>query len=278
VPGELAVWRYGESLARRRRRYLLASVPAGAGAVALTMSGALAATLGAGTVYAALLLARVGTDYVQGSKVLYTAPHPGADPAGSPVRVRRRHLVQARLGHGDGGVELHLPALSHEARGRRFSRLFAEPLVLRGLDAQMALGRAMAVVNAPRGTRRELDAALRAIQAAGSPGEMLLSAGRNRLYLTGARTRVALGDTFRQMRQPDFWNGSLDRWGGGGGSEPDPALSLALEMALHEEMERRAMEGELSALEEMWRQAEEIAAIADRLPEDVPASTPPRLA
>jgi hypothetical protein len=40
---------------------------------------------------------------------------------------------------------------------------------------------------------------------------------------------------------------------------------LALEMAAHEEAERRALEGELAALEAAWRQAEEIAAIADRL-------------
>ena len=40
---------------------------------------------------------------------------------------------------------------------------------------------------------------------------------------------------------------------------------LALEMAAHEETERRAMEGELAALEAAWREAEEVAAIADRL-------------
>ena len=40
---------------------------------------------------------------------------------------------------------------------------------------------------------------------------------------------------------------------------------LALEIALHEETERRAMEGELLALEEAWREAEAIAAIADTL-------------
>ena len=50
---------------------------------------------------------------------------------------------------------------------------------------------------------------------------------------------------------------------------------LALEMAVHDELERDAMQGELSALEEAWRQAEEIAGIADRLP-DVDAE-PPRL-
>ena len=40
---------------------------------------------------------------------------------------------------------------------------------------------------------------------------------------------------------------------------------LALEMALHEERERRAVEGELWVLERAWREAEEIAEIADNL-------------
>jgi len=62
-------------------------------------------------------------------------------------------------------------------------------------------------------------------------------------------------------------------WGQGGiGSEPSAALldvplvdRLALEMAAHEESERRALEGELSELEEAWREADEIATIADAL-------------
>jgi hypothetical protein len=41
------------------------------------------------------------------------------------------------------------------------------------------------------------------------------------------------------------------------------ATRLALEMATHEESERRALEGELYLLEEAWKQAEEVAAIAD---------------
>jgi hypothetical protein len=46
---------------------------------------------------------------------------------------------------------------------------------------------------------------------------------------------------------------------------------LALEMALHEEAERRALEGELVELETAWREAEEIAGISDNLllPESV---------
>jgi len=67
-------------------------------------------------------------------------------------------------------------------------------------------------------------------------------------------------------------------WGRGGlGSEPMTALPqlplvdrLALEMAAHEDGERRAMEGELALLELAWREAEEVAAIADSLPLEWP--------
>jgi hypothetical protein len=48
---------------------------------------------------------------------------------------------------------------------------------------------------------------------------------------------------------------------------------LAVEMALNEENERRALEGELALLEDAWQEAEEIAAISDKLalPEGVEA-------
>ena len=54
------------------------------------------------------------------------------------------------------------------------------------------------------------------------------------------------------------------------GALPTP-VRLALEMAAHEDSERRALEGELAQLEQAWRDAEEIAAIADDmfLPEGV---------
>jgi hypothetical protein len=48
---------------------------------------------------------------------------------------------------------------------------------------------------------------------------------------------------------------------------------LALEMALHEETERAALQGELAALETAWRDAEAVAGISDSLlvPSDVDA-------
>jgi hypothetical protein len=43
------------------------------------------------------------------------------------------------------------------------------------------------------------------------------------------------------------------------------SLRLALEMAAHEDSERRALEGELALLEQAWKEAEEVAAIADNM-------------
>ncbi len=45
----------------------------------------------------------------------------------------------------------------------------------------------------------------------------------------------------------------------------DPAVRLALEMASHEAEERLFLQGELWLLERTWREAEEVAAIADKL-------------
>ncbi len=45
----------------------------------------------------------------------------------------------------------------------------------------------------------------------------------------------------------------------------EPHLSLALEMSVYEDQERRWLEGELYLLEAMWQEAEEVAAIADDL-------------
>lgn len=62
---------------------------------------------------------------------------------------------------------------------------------------------------------------------------------------------------------------------GGTGSEERTLLHrvpdvdrLALEMAANEDAERRALQGELTQLRDAWREAEEIAAIADHLLDD----------
>ncbi len=59
------------------------------------------------------------------------------------------------------------------------------------------------------------------------------------------------GGTGSEERTPLHWLPDVDR--------------LALEMAANEDAERRALTGELRQLEEAWREAEEVAAIADHI-------------
>ncbi|HSK18176.1 MAG TPA: hypothetical protein VK912_03500 [Longimicrobiales bacterium] len=134
------------------------------------------------------------------------------------------------------------------------------------------------------------------ILARGADGECGLSLGRNRQHVfTGAEAERVLGlvmpmfnssgaratqvqDAVRQIDQtggPTAYLSSVGRWApynGVGWRGEGPELTtltrrtkLALEMALHEEQERRALEGELKGLELAWRTAEEVAAIADDL-------------
>jgi hypothetical protein len=84
-------------------------------------------------------------------------------------------------------------------------------------------------------------------------------------------TSVARGGSVAEQLALYLTNRSF--WGRGAvGSEPSTLLPrlplvdrIALEMAANEDAEHRAMQGELAELEAAWRDAEEIAEIADNL-------------
>jgi hypothetical protein len=125
----------------------------------------------------------------------------------------------------------------------------AEPARLRGVAAQRALAALLPYANATGGSARRVRQAVAVIESSASLNQLVYSA--------------AASNDARAMVQASY----LTRL-------PGP-IRLALEMAVHEDDERRAMEGELAVLEERWREAEEIAAIADALM--VPAHTEARL-
>jgi hypothetical protein len=85
------------------------------------------------------------------------------------------------------------------------------------------------------GSRRQVESAVRVLDEVGDP-------------------RAVFRETFRRREYVDRPIHKLDY-----------PLRLALEMAAHEETERRALEGELALLETAWREAEEIAEISDTL-------------
>jgi hypothetical protein len=238
VPGELAAWRYGRQLIHRRKRYLVTAGVGGAAGIAAW--GGLSA-LGVGFVGMWLGFQWVQSRYYQ--KVLHRIS-PDDDPDGRGVTLRRWHLPGLRLAGAAGRDDINLeirdahrkePGWRSEVNPR--SR---DIVVIRGEAARAAIARAMIHVNRQGATEAKLREADRILSDAGSAERVLLET---------ARGGAALGK--KAGRDPALLSG--------------PG-ALAFEMALHEESERRALEGELAALEAAWREAEEIAAIADALP------------
>lgn len=277
---EFASWRYGKILTRPRpvtRRILdqLASAFVNA-SKKLLESSRTASHRDPRAATAQLLMT------MYGNKVLDVVQLPGVKrhhdndvPVGI---VRYKHLVNAQLVRPEAGRpwSLNIPH-DHGV------------LTLLGDDGIRAAARALAIVN---GTQRGggfshdiLDNAVRKVdessQISGYFNRVLTIALRSQWGKGGddqsaaAKERAAATLTVgsSDIERLAFRLTGRTFWGNGGiGSEPQTALldvplvdRLALEMAAHEETERRALEGELAELEEAWREADEIAAIADAL-------------
>lgn len=125
-------------------------------------------------------------------------------------------------------------------------------LTLRGDEALAAARVLLPHVNAGGGNPTAVSEAVSILEADHSPGSLFtrLAAVKDRSHRTIFREGLA---PFGRM-EPEYRLGGLP-----------PAQRLALEMVLHEDDERRALEGELAELEERWREAEEVAAISDNL-------------
>jgi hypothetical protein len=165
-------------------------------------------------------------------------------PTGRPLVLPAGALIDTQLVSGDDGTLLLRVPLYDGSRGRSTAEF-------RDDAARSVLARAMPILNLDGASKVEVRQAVDALAAAPSAEDYIRDVAAHRSVLGG-------------QRMP-------------GSRKLTPTGLRALEMALHEEQERRAMDGELAALQAMWRQAEEIAAIADALPE-IPAPEPPRIA
>ncbi len=116
---------------------------------------------------------------------------------------------------------------------------------LAGEDARHALWQLMPGLNPAGGSQRVVERAVQQIESAGEPLFFL--------------NRVAMAHGRHRVKRPL--------------SQLPAQQRLAVEMAVNEETERRVLNGELALIEAAWREAEEIAAIADDLlvPEDTKA-------
>jgi hypothetical protein len=253
LAGELAAWRYGSQLVRRRRQYIIGGIAVGAAGL-VAVGGLIALQIGGG-LGGFWTMAAHAWEEKQQRKIIHRVPA-SLSPTGREVAIRRWHVQGARLAADEGGgVALHVPDVEKEKRktdgwGRvKFS--VQSELVLPPDQARTVLNRAMVLVNKKGASRDRVADAVRLIE--------------------GAHSAEAY------LRQAALRGGVLGKREGMEKRQLTPVAALALEMALHDEQERRALEGELAGLEAAWRQAEEIAAIADALPDHLPPSQPPRL-
>jgi hypothetical protein len=242
---EFAAWRYGDQFGRRRRRQILI---AGGGVAALgaLVAGGVATGVGIGGF--GWMIAQAGSSIVRGNPETVVAKIRTASHG--LVHVRRRHLAETSLAVADDGSL----AIDLRFKGPGRARFV-------GPEAHRIASIVVPKANRFGGNRKAIAEAVSEIDSLGSSERYLEHLAKI------SRTLAPPADLIGRRRRA--------RWGrelsGRGLSGLPNAHRLALEMALHEEAERRAMQGELEELERAWRDAEEIAAISDNLlvPESV---------
>ena len=185
------------------------------------------------------MLANSGRAIIEGSGETVVAKIRSEN--GRVMQVRRRHLGETVLSRGsDGDLALSL----------RFKNGRAD---FRGREAERIASIVVPKVNRYGGDKRAVAAAVEEIESTGGAEGYL-----DRL------TRISEALT-RAPRQKRTWWRDNKEFSSHGLYGLPREHRLALEMALHEEAERRAVQGELADLERAWREAEEIAGIADKL-------------
>jgi hypothetical protein len=236
---EMAAWRYGDQFGRRRRRQYLIGGGVALLAGTTLVAGPMLGLIGAGAISPAWT---IGNSLVQvyRAKKLISVPAPG----GVTLRTRLADLDRIRMGMEEGTLRLSVPILPQGGTTPwwRYSKV-RETRVLEGEAAMRAAGALLPLVNRSGGSAADVQRAVGLVEEAETPERLFVDAAKT----LAARSGSGFGDVRRRT--------SLRR--------VPIATRLALEMAAHEESERRALEGELYILEEAWRQAEEIAAIAD---------------
>jgi hypothetical protein len=236
---EMAAWRYGDQFGRRRRRHLVVT---GVGIAAV--GGIL--ILGPGTG----IIAGGGWGMWQGMNALHsvyqksrsrlTLRLPGQDRV---VVMKKNHLEHTTLARDpDGGWNLNLsydPRGKWDVGGRKF-----EMMAITGEAAMRIAGQVLPKINDSGAKAAQVQDAVRLLERSPDP---LLIAHDAVAARSSRRGRASSPSSYQRIAKFPI------------------ELRLALEMAAHEEQERRALEGELALLEAAWRDAEEVAHIADNL-------------
>lgn len=255
---EFAAWRYGAQFGGRQKRTWLSAVSAGGAALGVglaVMVNPLGALAGLPLIAAAEWKKR-GLPRGAGYFDTVSAQRGLRDDAGQVMLTDARWLARVRLRPDRDRAAgrawaLHVRTVRAPVAVVSPDRKAGMPLsatdvmswdprdhVASGAAGLRALAVLMARANGAGASRHVVQNAVRRIDRARDP-EAFLARAEEDARRQGAGHR-------------DVWEMPLE-------------IRLALEMASHEDAERRALQGELAELERHWREAESVAAIADGL-------------
>jgi hypothetical protein len=235
---EMAAWRYGDQFNRRRRKHYML---VGGGVV-----------LAGGLIAGGMVIGVVGGASFQIAQQLYNLRKfrtmVRLPVQGRVLRVGQRDLERTALMPGENGFDMrirHKPLTS-----AAWFRDRSPSVVLSGDEAVRAARHLLPQINRAGGSKEHVADAVQALEKSGGTREYF----------------AEMADYYRSSassRKRSFGRSGVPVDGAALIREMPPRVRLALEMSLHEEDERRALEGELSILEDRWREAEEVAAISD---------------
>ncbi len=257
---EFAAWRYTDQIVRRRRRALLVGAATTTGIVASVAGLGIGFGVGGGAWWTYNLLNGL-RKRIRNRRIVHRIEQPSG-----PLVIRHGDLWRLEWtppGDSSGSrLVLHAeapgqtPASGVTATTRRYLKPAAE---LEGDDAVHLAAVALASLNRTDGSKEEIREAVDWIDVYGNPflldpGSIPRDAEERSAYREGqARRRPGRsGDLDPFLQSFPF-------------AQLRPYQRLAFEIAAQEEQERLFLSAHLSVLEHAWKEAEEIAAIADDL-------------
>jgi hypothetical protein len=237
---EFAAWRYGDQFGRRRKKAILIGTAAGGVVGVVAVAGI------ASGVFSGFVLGQIGNFHNLYKQ--YRTVARLRTPEGGLLKVKGQQLERASFirREDSDGFDLQV---AHTGGDTLFT----------GKEAERMAGRLMARVNRSGGKKSTIQDAVRRIEAAHHPEAFLRTTIETHATSPAFPTIGILGGVPKKPKTVAARDipGSIARL--------DNPTRLAVEMALHEEQERRALEGELFLLQQAWKDAEEIAGISDTL-------------
>ena len=232
---EMAAWRYGDQFGRRRRRNI--AMMAGGVVIAggVIVGGPVLGVVGIG--FSPLFnLLNAGSSLYR-ARAMVRVPTPEG-----VARVRLANLARTRLFVDGDGLALDIATVNENQEFFSVGGRRDRHVTLRGDAAVRAAGALLPRMNAAGGSVADVKRAVEYLEETSDPGVLFHHAAGVIQHREDNKLFLRSGNLLKNLPQP---------------------ARLALEMVAHEDAERRALEGELFLLEAAWKEAEEIAGIAD---------------